>query len=175
MPLPDETIAWLHQAARLGQAGALADLDALARLDALEARVQQLEQQLIAGAVELAAEADEPDDEPQTLHSVALGMVDSLAFHEVLPEILDTLRRAIREPMAEPLSPAQAVKDAVIALYDDNAREMAWSLDRDVAAVAIRALADQAGSARHWHVDQLRSIAAELEGGANPTTAQEAQ
>jgi hypothetical protein len=36
------------------------------------------------------------------LHGIALDMVDSLgrSFH-VLPEILDTLRRAIREPMAD--------------------------------------------------------------------------
>jgi hypothetical protein len=159
-----ETLEWLRHTARQGQSYSLAHLDHVERLDALEARVALLEQRSVPGAVELAAEADEPaDDEAQT----RLG---------VLPEILDTLRRAIREPMAEPLSPAQAVKDAVIALYDDNAREMAWSLDRDVAAVVIRALADQAGSARHWHVDQLRSIAAELEGGTTtPTTPRRAQ
>jgi hypothetical protein len=46
--------------------------------------------------------------------------------------------------MNQPLSPAaQAVKDAVISLYNDNVREMAWSLDRDVAAAALRAAADQ--------------------------------
>jgi hypothetical protein len=53
----------------------------------------------------------EPDPEPsdfQTLHGIALGMVDSLgrSFH-VLPEILDTLRRAIREPMAEQQAAAE--------------------------------------------------------------------
>jgi hypothetical protein len=42
----------------------------------------------------------EPVD-PQTLHGIALDMVDSLR-PIVIPEILNTLRRAIREPMAEP-------------------------------------------------------------------------
>jgi hypothetical protein len=31
-------------------------------------------------------------------------------------------------------------------------------------AAALRALADQAGSAKHWHVNEIRAIAAELEG-----------
>jgi hypothetical protein len=31
------------------------------------------------------------------------------------------------------------------------------------AAAAVRELAEQAGSAKHWHVDQLSAIAAELE------------
>jgi hypothetical protein len=52
-----------------------------------------------------------PDPEPsdfQTLHGIALGIVDSLgrSFH-VLPEILDTLRRAIREPMAQQQAAAE--------------------------------------------------------------------
>lgn len=62
-------------------------------------------------ATEESSVAVPPDaeDEPQTLHSVALGMVDSLAFHEVLPEILDTLRRAIREPMEPTVAAAAPV------------------------------------------------------------------
>jgi hypothetical protein len=99
MSLPQETIAWLHQAARLEQAGALADLDAIARLDALEARVALLE----------PAEADEPDDEAQTLHTDALRIVDTtLALLGVIPEIRGTLRRAILEPM-EPAAAAAPV------------------------------------------------------------------
>jgi len=107
MPLTEQTIAWLRQAARLEQAGALADLDAIARLDALEARVASLEQRPIPGAVDLTAEADEPDDDAaQTLHTNALRIVDTTLAHlGVLPEILDTLRRAIREPM-EPAAAA---------------------------------------------------------------------
>lgn len=34
----------------------------------------------------------------------------------------------------------------------------------DCLAAALRALAEQAGSMKHWHVDQIRAIAAELEG-----------
>jgi hypothetical protein len=99
MSLPEQTIAWLRQAARLGQAGALADLDAIARLDALEARVALLEH----------VEADEPDDEPQTLtlHRVALKMVDTLEQLGVIPEIRGTLRRAILEPMEPEAQPAE--------------------------------------------------------------------
>jgi len=49
------------------------------------------------------------DDEPQTLHTIALGMVDTLEQLNVLPEILDTLRQAIREPMQHPTSKAAPV------------------------------------------------------------------
>ena len=34
----------------------------------------------------------------------------------------------------------------------------------DALAAFTRALAEQAGSAKHWHVNELRAIAAELEG-----------
>jgi len=83
-----------------------------------------------------AAEAGEPaGDAPQTLHSVALQMVDTLARLGVLPEILDTLRRAIREPMepapaaaAAPVATdngllrcyAQAVEDALRRFADND-------------------------------------------------------
>ncbi len=57
-----------------------------------------------------ATEAGEPaDDEPQTLHSIALKMVDTLASLGVIPEIRSTLRRAILEPM----EPATAAADPV--------------------------------------------------------------
>lgn len=52
-----------------------------------------------------APEVPTPEPEPsdfQTLHGSALDIVDSLGrSFNLLPEILDTLRRAIREPMAE--------------------------------------------------------------------------
>jgi hypothetical protein len=38
---------------------------------------------------------------PETLHTVALKMVDTLDTMGFLPEITSTLRRAIREPMEE--------------------------------------------------------------------------
>ena len=59
----------------------------------------------------------------------------------------------------EKLSPvAEAIEDAAYA---------AWVIKDDSRSIAIstlRALADQAGSMKHWHVDQIRSIAAELKG-----------
>lgn len=81
--------------------------------------------------------------------------------------------------MAEPLSPAQAVlaaaTQALYGLAPDDIPNVAARI-ASVIAPAVRALADQAGSAKHWHVDQLRSIAAELEGNATTTTTpQEAQ
>jgi len=63
----------------------------------LRARVERLEQA-----------QQQPEPEPadnQTLHSVALRMVDTLANLGVLAEITDTIRRAIREPMAKPAEP----------------------------------------------------------------------
>lgn len=57
-----------------------------------------------------------------------------------------------------PLSPAaDAVEDAAYKAWitkDDS---------RSIAISTLLALADQAGSMKHWHVDQIRSIAAELE------------
>jgi hypothetical protein len=68
------------------------------------------EQGLAAGRAEqgssqriLDDSTPEPDPEPsdfQTLHGIALDMVDSLR-PIVIPEILKVLRQAIREPMAE--------------------------------------------------------------------------
>jgi hypothetical protein len=54
------------------------------------------------------------------------------------------------------LSPAaQALANAV----DDE-----WSSNKARAADVLYWLADLAGSTKHWHVDQIRAIAAELEG-----------
>jgi hypothetical protein len=55
--------------------------------------------------VERLEQAQQPEPEPadeQTLHTVALRMVDGLERLDVLPEIQDTIRQAIREPMAQP-------------------------------------------------------------------------
>ena len=83
MPKP-ETLAWLQQSAALdGSATSRTLLEVLERLERLEA----------------AADV-EPVDDRQTLHSIALKMVDGLERQgNVLPEILDTIRRAIQEPM----------------------------------------------------------------------------
>ena len=84
--------------------------------------------------------------------------------------------------MTQPLSPAaQAVKDAVLALYsDEKVHRFGWQLDAPTVAAALRALADQlhmkeplgetdadAGvqAAHHAIHAQILDIAAELEGG----------
>jgi hypothetical protein len=64
------------------------------------------QQGLAAGRAEQQAMAKLPTDSdydaPQSLHSVALGMVDTLRHRiGVTDHICDTIERAIREPMAE--------------------------------------------------------------------------
>ena len=128
-PIPPEGLAWLHQSARVHGATysqvllhvleriELLDKDSIEqsksnsfcfeavikRLEKLEAaenlRQQDEDAELAAPTPEAAPVAD--DDEPQTLHTIALKMVDTLEQLRVLPEILDTLRRAIREPMQQ--------------------------------------------------------------------------
>jgi hypothetical protein len=76
------------------------------------------------------------------------------------------------------LSPtAQAVKDAVLALYaDKNVHKFGWQLDAPTVAAALRAAADQIAPIEHelindcWYEKfnstrkELLAIAAELEG-----------
>jgi hypothetical protein len=82
----------------------------------LLARVERLEQ---------AQQQPEPQDN-QTLHTIALRMVDGLERLDVLPEIQATIRRAIREPMAQPApsTPAGLVSDvaALIARFASTSR-----------------------------------------------------
>ena len=62
------------------------------------------------------------------------------------------------------LSPAaQAVKDAVLALYsDETVHKFAWQLDAPTVAAALRAAADQVDWS--WEpAEQLLSLAAELD------------
>jgi len=131
MTIPDDTIAWLRQAAAAGQADAQVMQELLRRIEALEQRP-------IAGAVELADEAEEPaEDQPQTLHSVALQMVDMLARLGVLLEIRETLKRAIREPMAPAAIAGPVATDEelhrifhVRQLYMDSLRDV-YNLGRE--------------------------------------------
>ena len=64
------------------------------------------------------------------------------------------------------LSPAAAILAAFRERYDETLRPgpFVGRWQAKCLAEALDALADQAGSAKHWHVDQLRAIAAELEG-----------
>ena len=74
--------------------------------------------------------------------------------------------------MTIPLSPAAQPAELPAGATGDPSRvagailDAFWKQpgDRSGFAAALRALADHAGSAKHWHVDQLRAIAAELEG-----------
>jgi hypothetical protein len=94
---------------------------------------------------------------------------------DLMAFIVSNMQRSTRRngPMTKPLSPAAA---AIREAFNDVSEcDGVFGGHWDALAAAIRVLADQAGSARHWHVDQLRSIAAELEGGATPATPQEAQ
>ena len=80
-----------------------AALDLYKQLDELKARIDRHYLRI------RALEGDATDEPPQTLHTIALDMVDSLGrSFNLLPEILDTIRRAIREPM-EP-APAPAIE-----------------------------------------------------------------
>jgi hypothetical protein len=112
-----------------------------------------------------------PEPEPsdfQTLHSVAFGHVDGLRRLGVIPQICDTLRRAIREPMADltpepnqaPAGDARLVEEVVHAMRATPLGRRFTALQPEARA-AIRAVAQ-------W----LRSVgncgsAADLEREAN--------
>jgi hypothetical protein len=69
--------------------------------------------------------------------------------------------------MTRPLSPAaQAVLTKLTqheyGLDPADVPQEAARMAR-LAGITTRALADQAGSAKHWHVNQLHELAAELE------------
>ena len=66
--------------------------------------------------------------------------------------------------MAELSPAARTVQDAVLALYQEGpARDSAWPLERPMVTAVLRALADEAKSAKHWHVNEILAIANELE------------
>jgi hypothetical protein len=64
--------------------------------------------------------------------------------------------------MTDKLSPAQVILDAQTDALSDFGNFRPNYEARGLAA-AIRALVEQAGSTKHWHIDQLNVIAAELE------------
>jgi hypothetical protein len=99
-------------------------------------------------------------DAPQTLHSVALGHVDGLRRLGVIPQICDTLRRAIREPMADLTPEPNQAPAAEAGLVEEVLDAMGEGTEVEARA-AIRAVA-------RW----LRSVgncgsAADLEREAN--------
>lgn len=70
---------------------------------------------------------------------------------------------------AESLSPAaQAVKDAVLAIYaDKNVHKFGWQLDAPTVAAALRAASRFVSAIEVESGDELLAIAAELEGNGN--------
>jgi len=64
--------------------------------------------------------------------------------------------------MIDELSPAQAILDAQTDALSDF-RNYGPNYEARGLAAAIRSLVKQAGSTKHWHIDQLNAIAAELE------------
>jgi hypothetical protein len=124
----------------------------------LRARVERLEQ------------AQQPEPEPadgQTLHTVALRMVDTLANLDVLPEITDTIRRAIREPMAPPApstphAAIEALRDAISALRyieQGHGRLNGVGWDRVFDAAAPFLAAEPAPSTPAGQEELVRSVA----------------
>ena len=111
----------------------------------LRARVERLEQ----------AQQPEPADD-QTLHTVALRMVDTLANLGVLPEILDTIRQAIREPMEPPApsTPAgqgELVRSVALAI-PNGSTHVDWTPEARRAILAVA----------HWLIGKGYVHAADL-------------
>lgn len=86
----------------------------------VEWATRRAEQQTTTEEPSAAEPAPADPDTPQTLHDVALAHVDSLKFRDyrIPPEILDTIRRAIREPMAAPAGRV-ATDEEIQAAYDE--------------------------------------------------------
>jgi hypothetical protein len=101
---------------RLEQDGPISSCKTSLRLAKMEQQLAALEQaQQGNSSASLTSSAPEPADE-QTLHTVALRMVDTLANLDVLPEITDTIRQAIREPMAPPAPSTPAGQGELVRL-----------------------------------------------------------
>jgi hypothetical protein len=109
MTIPEDTLAWLRQAAAAGQADAQVMQELLRRVEALEQRPIAGDHELAPATEDSSVTAPPDAEEPQTLHSVALRMVDTLERLGVLLEIRQTLKRAIREPMAPATAAAAPV------------------------------------------------------------------
>jgi hypothetical protein len=89
-------------------------------------------------------------DTPQSLHDVALVYVDSLGrSFGILPAILDTIRRAIREPMAVP-GGRVAINGDLVAAYNlayEQVEEVYTGRSHTLALRAVYDLGRQHGAA----------------------------
>lgn len=88
------------------------------------------------------------------------GLLDKSYESDLTEEESEQLLSMCGHGIGPKLSPAaQAVWDAF------NQDEPGVFVDYgDCLAAALRALAELAGSMKHWHVDQIRAIADELDG-----------
>lgn len=70
------------------------------------------------------------------------------------------------EPQGPSMTDLSPAARAIVAAFNDR-HELCGPFDGNwqelCLAAALRELADLAGSTKHWHVDQIRAIAAELE------------
>jgi hypothetical protein len=108
----------------------------------VEWATRRAEQQTTTEEPSAAQPAPADPDTPQSLHDVALVYVDSLGrSFGILPAILDTLRRAIREPLAAPAEPGKVATDEEIQAAYDEAYDDAGGYQAGTAA-GLRAVYD---------------------------------
>lgn len=90
------------------------------------------------------------------------------AWDWIAPPQLDLEQALLTKTKSSPSPPSWRATLSPAAQAVLDASEDAWRPSFDdvlgIVAAALRELADQAGSDKHWHVDQIRAIAAELEG-----------
>jgi hypothetical protein len=105
------------------------------------ARVERLEraQQQGNSSASLTSSAPEPADD-QTLHTVALRMVDELDRFGVSTEFQDTIRKAIREPMqpapSTPAGQGELVRSVAEAMGGEDGL-CDWTPEARVAILAV--------------------------------------
>jgi hypothetical protein len=109
--------SWEYATEHFDESFLLAQIDAnRALFDAGVAHATACAEQATAKDSSVAEPEPADPDTPQSLHDVALAHVDTLGrSFGLLPDILDTIRRAIREPMAAPTEPGKVATDEALA------------------------------------------------------------
>ncbi len=118
----------------------------------LAGRVERLEQ---------AQQQPEPAEE-QTLHTIALRMVDTLANLDVLPEITETIRRAIREPMAPPAPSTPAGQGKLVRSVAEAIAAASLGDWTPEARRAILAVADWLSSQHYFYTAAANTLRREV-------------
>jgi hypothetical protein len=108
--------SWEYATEHFDESFLLAQIDAnRALFDAGVAHATACAEQATAKDSSVAEPEPADPDTPQSLHDVALAHVDTLGrSFGLLPDILDTIRRAIREPMAAPTEPGKVATDEAL-------------------------------------------------------------